>query len=142
MRARSGVRSPSTPKSQTGITKQSQTLALAAFGDPRDLGVDDLGRREASATAGGLPALEPVQYLQGLPAFSRQQDLPGEQVPLYRVEAKGGIALGRSWPRAVRGVAAVGIGLPLAPNYFPPATRNAAAIQILLGASPDPSGSY
>jgi hypothetical protein len=92
--------------------------------------------------AGGLSALEPVQCLQGFPAFSRQQDLPGEKVALYRVEANGGIALGRSWPRAVRGVAAVGIGLPLAPDYFPPATRNAAAEQILLGVLPDPSGSY
>jgi hypothetical protein len=46
--------------------------------------------------AGGLSALEPVQCLQGFPAFSRQQDLPGEQVALYRVEANGGIALGRS----------------------------------------------
>jgi hypothetical protein len=43
------------------IIKQKQILASCLFGHPRDLDVQDLGRREGSAASGGLSALQFVQ---------------------------------------------------------------------------------
>ena len=39
------------------IIKQSQILASCLIGRPRDLNIHNVGRRDGSAAAGGLPAL-------------------------------------------------------------------------------------
>src|SRR5215218_5741471 len=58
------------------VIKQSQVSAFRLFGHPRDLDVQNLGRRDSSATSGGLPALQFVQRPVESPLYSGL--VPGE----------------------------------------------------------------
>src|SRR5829696_7055457 len=58
------------------IIKQSQVSTSRLFGHPRDLDVQNLRRRDSSATSGGLPALQFVQRTVERPLYSGL--VPGE----------------------------------------------------------------
>jgi hypothetical protein len=108
-------------KSETEITKQSQTLAVASE-EPRDLDVDDSGRPGPTALPGGLAALEPVQCLQGFTAYLSSSTPLGSKSCFIVVRSTAALpsdVLGPALFGALRRLAQGGwLSLSPAPHYF------------------------